>query len=98
MPFDGQITDFVPAETKPHVFSLDGLIAWLETQNGATEYEYLDLNGCMLAVACRETGTPFDVYNAASNGSECEQVEWVACAMPRTYAAALQRAYALRSE
>jgi len=44
MPFDSK--DFV--ETKPDVFSLEGLIAWLETQDPATRYDYGDVVLCAL--------------------------------------------------
>lgn len=43
MPFDGQPSDH---ETKPDVFSLAGLIAWLKTQDPETEYVFSDGNGC----------------------------------------------------
>jgi len=54
MPFDSK--DFV--ETKPDVFSLDGLIAWLETQDPATTYSYADIRGCLLYRALSDAGYP----------------------------------------
>ena len=48
-PLDGQITDFVQAPaTVPDVFSLDGLIAWLETQPADETYSYGCLGGCLI--------------------------------------------------
>lgn len=36
-------------QTKPDVFSLEGLIAWLETQPPLTRYNYADCNGhCLI--------------------------------------------------
>lgn len=46
--WDGQPSDH---ETKPDVFSLAGLIAWLKTQDPATEYCFIDgtgeIGGCL---------------------------------------------------
>lgn len=44
MPFDA-----TPIETKPDVFSLEGLIAWLEKQPSKTVYCYMDRGRCLAA-------------------------------------------------
>jgi hypothetical protein len=45
MPFDN--TNYV--ETRPDTFSLDGLIAWLETQDPETKYNYANCSGgCLI--------------------------------------------------
>lgn len=38
------------------VFSVHGLIAWLETQNPETEYNYMDSNDCLLCRYFRACG------------------------------------------
>jgi hypothetical protein len=53
MPFDGRVKDY---ETKPDVFSLEGLIAWLETQNPETKYEYTSPTDCVLCRYFRAHG------------------------------------------
>ena len=35
-------------ETKPEVFSLADLVAWLETQDPTTEYDYTDISYCLV--------------------------------------------------
>ena len=35
-------------ETKPEVFSLADLVAWLETQDPTTEYDYTDTSYCLV--------------------------------------------------
>lgn len=44
MPFD-----FTNTESKPDVFSLEGLIAWLEKQDPETEYHTYDAQDCLMA-------------------------------------------------
>lgn len=47
MPLDS--TNFViPAETKPDVFSLEGLIAWLETKPADETYQVADSESCLM--------------------------------------------------
>lgn len=63
MPFDidPQYVE-TPAEVKPDVFSLDGLIAWLEKQPADIEYCYRDHGRCLAAqfnaACCREYKVP----------------------------------------
>lgn len=56
MPFDGKTFAPAPAETKPDVFSLDGLIAWLEKQPPETEYNFKDTRDCLLCRYFRAMG------------------------------------------
>ncbi len=52
MPFDPN-----PTETKPDVFSLEGLRDWLESEiaagRGARTYDYMSISDCLI---CRFTG------------------------------------------
>lgn len=54
MPFDGK--NFT--ETKPDVFSLEGLIAWLEKQPARKRYCYHDNGGCLLHRYFAASGLP----------------------------------------
>lgn len=104
--FDGK--DFkIEGETKPGVFSLEGLIAWLRTQEPAKEYDYLACDGtCLLDAYLIAHGATTDddggadyknFYQPLANISVGDDsIEGaVACATPYTYGAALQRAEAL---
>ncbi len=53
MPFDGKPEAF---ETKPDAFSIEGLIAWLETQNPSAEYNYADTGNCLYCQYLRSRG------------------------------------------
>ena len=53
-------------ETKPDVFSLRGLIAWLETQDPATRYNYVDDADCLLCRYFRSAG--YDVFTLSRSG------------------------------
>jgi len=55
MPFDSK--NF--AETKPDVFSLEGLIAWLWAQDQATEYSYYSNCNCLVAQYLKSAGIRF---------------------------------------
>lgn len=57
MPFDGNEKQY---ETKPDVFSLEGLIAWLETQPADGAYDYLDGSNCALCQYLRARGLDVD--------------------------------------
>lgn len=99
MPFDGDLEAF----TKPDVFSLRGLIAWLETQDPATEYKFEDCNGgCLIGQYLMAltgkmwrdhglTWADFDFGPYAALGN-------VAVEYPHTFAGALTRARALLGE
>ena len=97
MPFDG--TKFT--ETKPDVFSLEGLVAWLETQDPAREYRFWNYNGgCLLSIYLAEHGQPFgsgdpDKYSKiarVTRGDVGADYIDVAYDRPHIYGAALDRA------
>lgn len=48
------------------VFSREGLIAWLETQDPATEYKYTDNDECLLCRYFRARGIPLNDYRPLS--------------------------------
>jgi hypothetical protein len=104
MPFDNTpIT-----ETKPDVFSLDSLIAWLKTQPGETEYNWAS-NHCLLCRYLRahgvNPGLPLNSARGAENYDQLSRAAGenrmldIAVAMPEpfTYAAALSRALELKA-
>lgn len=90
-------------ETHPDVFSLDGLIAWLETQPPQKEYCYGDTGGCLLARYLRANGFKRVsiggwtwAYTTADGCRVDESIpdkfDKIARSKPRTYGAALSRA------
>lgn len=89
MPFDGIV---------PDVFSLDGLIGWLETQDPATEYDYWNCRGgCLLSQYLYANGIDGSLFRNYGRLSRQEGVgSVVACEPPHTYGAALERARALK--
>ena len=99
MPYDG--TNF---ETRPDVFSLDGLIAWLEKQPAEKKYCYMDTGACLLCQYLVSIGVPFEgVYGTywddANNVTHDipASVAHIPVEYPRTFGAALSRARALRA-
>lgn len=62
MPFDGNAAKFV----KPEVFSLPGLIAWLETQEAATTYSYYSNTDCVLCRYLRASGVRLRSLNSVN--------------------------------
>ena len=44
------------SKSKPAVFSLAGLAAWLEQQNQTTRYSYGDIHNCLLSTYFRAQG------------------------------------------
>jgi len=93
MPFDA-----TPPETE--VFSLQGLIDWLEMQPGETEYVYVNSWGCLLCHYFRARGIDVNYLTMCgyvTNGSTEYQsypmiLRDVSISHPQTYAAALTRA------
>lgn len=81
----------VPVEGEKKTFTPDlkGLIAWLETQDGATTYEYWDGHDCLL---CRFGKLLTGHIGIAENG--IFHLDAVSFATPWTYSAALSRARA----
>tara|TARA_R110000823_G_scaffold39872_2_gene106237 strand:+ start:838 stop:1149 length:312 start_codon:yes stop_codon:yes gene_type:complete len=101
MPFDGNPKQFV----KPDVFSLEGLAAWLETQDGETKYDFCDAGSCLITAWHVAHGHHKITASQYSSGiylwSEQEpDTVWsdIAQGYPRTYAAALDRCRALIAE
>ncbi len=66
MPLDGRIQDFETTETKHDVFSLEGLIAWLETQEPTTRYDFNDQRDCVLCRYLKSHGLPASSWNDES--------------------------------
>ena len=90
------------ATTKPAVFSLDGLVAWLETMPADKRYNYEDCSGeCLYGQYMTVHGIPwkesghfhFDDAPETLPAKFCDLVyAKVACFMPHTFGAALERA------
>lgn len=100
MPLDGNERDY----DKPAVVSLDGLIAWLRTQDPATKYAFTDILDCLLCRYGRANGV--DVHSADDNSIFMRDRNRhevfpagadIAADFPWTYGAALERALAYRS-
>lgn len=95
MPFDGPLP-------KPDVFSLDGLIAWLETQVSETRYDYMATGDCLMCRYLRAQGLPVRAVGGLYwrdrdgvkhfDGSE----PFWSVASAGSFGAALERARALR--
>ncbi len=77
-----------------NIFSLEGVISWLEMQPGETEYDYLDYGDCLLAQYCRVRGSAYKTVSIGSGPTKNPKVllERVAAREPWTYSAALTRA------
>lgn len=110
MPLDSTNWSQAETETKPDVFSLEGLIAWLETQPPAKTYDWLGNacnGGCLLDNYLFAFGYPMHTPHgppdvnyqrlATLNGTmPYPRMDYiVAEAKPHTYGAALSRARAL---
>src|SRR6266404_2628612 len=89
------------ATTKPAVFSLEGLIAWLETMPADKRYNYEDCSGeCLYGQYMTSHGIPWDESGHFESdvaktlpAKFCNLVySKVACFMPHTFGAALERA------
>lgn len=95
MPLDGKVSDYT---TKPDVFSLEGLIAWLETQPGETAYEFSNNEGdCLIGRYGRAHG---EGRFWRSVHTAFFEKNWLRVAShdPYTYSAALTRARALLAQ
>ena len=81
---------------RPDPFSLEGLIAWLETQPPETKYDWMSWSlrfpdgGCLLLRYGAAVGDAHDMHNWFYKN----QLMHVASALPWTYGAALDRARA----
>lgn len=85
-------------KTEAQVFSLDGLIAWLERQNPRARYEYW-CTQCLLGKFLTETVRPVIAMGAASVTFDDDERlvlpdGWnhIGAELPRTYGSALKRA------
>lgn len=82
------------AKVKADPFSLESLIAWLEKQNPAKRYDYIDSSNCVIAQYLKACGAA--EYDLAP--SELERLGWLDIARwgsePETFGAALARARA----
>lgn len=107
MPLDQ--TNWKPeTETKPDAFSLEGLIAWLETQPPETKYDYCDSGACLLHQYFTANGVPVFCVSATNwytDGADHYRLHIlpkkfndVSVGRPRTFGAALSRARALLAE
>ena len=79
-------------ETKPGVFSPEGLIAWLETQDPTTQYDYHDCSGhCLIAQYLAAHGYLWGDNHYGRFMSGVDRAD-IACTFPMTFGAALERA------
>ena len=87
MPFDGKPSDYA----KPDVFSVEGLLAWLDTQDPATKYDYDDCEGgCLIGTYLKSAGVHWSARAYAQFANM--EARWrIAGVHPWTYGAAAQR-------
>lgn len=91
-------------ETKPDVFSLEGLIAWLERQPAEIEYDFVDCKGgCLIGLYASGMGQPDitapDGFYAIHDYFADRDITYhVSTQIPWTFGAALSRARALLAE
>lgn len=97
--------DIDPKYTETDVFSLEGLIQWLEMQPPETEYDFFDIWDCLLYRYARARGVK--VHSAGSDNVAIDSLaegyprikicpKGIAGDYPWTYGAALERARRLR--
>lgn len=97
MPFDGK--NFTKAE--PDVFSLDGLIAWLEHQPGERTYNWASCDRCLVAQYLRAvTGKPHPKNEWIFSNALGRHWGYfdIAGERPYTFGAALRRALRVKAE
>lgn len=82
-----------------NIFSLEGLISWLETKPPETTYCYTDIGGCLVYQYFHARGIPICSMGAldwsdTTGGQHLlpPGLNAVAVGNPRTYGGALQRA------
>jgi hypothetical protein len=74
-------------EVKADPLSLESLIAWLETKDPASTYDFCDLRGnCLVDQWCRPLGRSYSELP--------DKIRRIAYATPWTFGAALKRARA----
>ncbi len=79
-------------DTKIQQPSLVGLIAWLETQPGETEYWFINPDDCLVARYLKAIGQPHRMATADIETVFGERGYLAASRRPYTYKAALRRA------
>lgn len=88
-------------EVKADPFSLQSLIAWLETMPAAAEYCYADNGECLLGLYFSEGGFERALVGSSTltHGRDCQHTrhlprnfDAIAVGHPRTFGAALARA------
>ena len=94
MPFDGRVADH---ETLDEVFSLAGLIRWLETQDPETQYDFNDCQGECLAGRYLWATIGWQAYVVGQKTfgdvfGSMDNYGAIALTRPWTYGAALSRA------
>jgi hypothetical protein len=73
-------------EKKVDPLSLDGVIAWLETQDPATEYDWSSTLNCLLCRYLKSQGWNLLAYVSMATLTQSKAME-----RPWTYGAALER-------
>lgn len=80
-------------ETKADPFSLQSLIAWLEKQPAAGEYNFLNCSGgCLYGLYMQSHGFLQESYLKQAKDFRLLVFEYVAMPEPWTFGAALERA------
>lgn len=101
MPLDGNPTDFETV-TKTEVFSGRGLVAWLETQDPATQYDFGCLDGgCLIGRYLLATTGRMWKGHGLTWEKICDRypaLNKIAVTRPHTYGDALSRARHLLSQ
>jgi hypothetical protein len=85
-------------EIKPDVFSLQGLIYWLEMQPANIAYDWDDIHGCLACKylqAVKGWEVPAGETNLGSVFEDLDQYHDVCAVRPWTFGAALERARAI---
>lgn len=78
-----------------NIFSVPGLIAWLEGQDPETEYEWVSTQNCLAARYLRaRTGVkqPSTEFSFLKVFGDTDSYDRIAYSLPHTYGAALARA------
>ncbi|MBR0868900.1 hypothetical protein JQ633_00910 [Bradyrhizobium tropiciagri] len=86
---------YLTTETKADPFTLESLIAWLETQPSNTEYDWINCDACLCGQYVRAiTGNDFPSGVTIYAHMFADHVEYgdVASERPWTFGAALDRA------
>ncbi len=93
--------DWAPTKV-PELFSLDGLIQWLEKQQPDTPYTWASCDHCLIANYLRDHGHSYSdytrkYYDEWSGEDHCFYQGTIAIPDPQTYGGALERAREVRA-